>query len=124
LCFLTSISLGQDWSTLQKYDKTITSNEFCRLIDRVYNPSKVVYQYLTVTTDHVDFFSDTGKTNLDLSLRFIRPGKNSEKIPRTFKAPEDLKILNNSTNQPLKGVKIVLDPGHIGGTPLPTLGLW
>ena len=64
---------AQNWDVFDQYHETITRKEFCRLIDRVYNPSKAVYAYLNVTDEVVEFFEDAGKTNLVFSLCFAAP---------------------------------------------------
>jgi N-acetylmuramoyl-L-alanine amidase len=100
---------------LDSYQETITKTEFCRLIDKVYNPSKTVYKYLTLYDDFAEFFEDGGRTNLVFSLQFAQPDEAPQRARKTFRDFRELKSLENPSRQPLKGVRIVLDPGHIGG---------
>ena len=109
------VARAQDWSHLEKYQESITRQEFCRLIDEVYNPGKAVYGWLNLTDEWAEFFGDREKTTLDFTLHFAKPGQAPRTVPRTFKAPAELRQLQSPANQPLKGVRIVLDPGHIGG---------
>ncbi len=106
---------AQDWTVFEKYQESITREEFCRLIDRVYNPSKTVYVYLNVCDEFAEFFEDVEKTQLNFTLYFARPGKTPRKADQTFKTIPKLHRLANAPTQPLRAVRIVLDPGHIGG---------
>jgi hypothetical protein len=115
LFFSTTKVRGQDWALLDKYHETITREKFCHLLDSIYNPSKAVYAFLTVTDERVDFYQDTQKTILDFTLYFSQVGQAPEKIQRTFKTIPELQKLYNTKALPLKGVRIALDPGHIGG---------
>jgi N-acetylmuramoyl-L-alanine amidase len=104
-----------DWPSLGKYEGTITRTEFCRLLDRVYNPSKTVYRFLNVTDEYVEFFGDPEKSQLDFTLHLAPPGTKIRPIRRTFRTVPELKEIHNPPDAPLRGVRIVLDPGHIGG---------
>jgi len=106
---------AQNWDVFDKYHETITRKEFCRLIDRVYNPSKAVYTYLNMTDEFVEFFEDAGKTNKVFSLSFALPDEKPLKAEQTFKTVPQLRRLANPPARPLQGIRIVIDPGHIGG---------
>lgn len=106
---------AQDWTNLEKYHGTITEKEFRRLVDHVYNPSKAVYAYLNVHPEYVEFFEDSEKTILNFTLRLAPPGEPLKTASLTFKSIPVLKKLSNSPDKPLKNIRIVLDPGHIGG---------
>jgi len=86
-----------DWSTLERYQQTISRAEFETLLTNVYCPSGALTNYLVFTTNSVSVFSTTEKTNSPLfALRF------SSSV--------------SSTNSSLLSLKrIALDPGHIGG---------
>lgn len=105
----------ENWSTFEKYQETITRKEFCWLIDHVYNPSKAVYAWLNVTDDEVKFFGTADKSTLDFTLRFAAPGHAPRNAHQTFRKIPEFETLNNPPDHPLSGVRIALDPGHIGG---------
>lgn len=104
-----------DWPSLEKYHDSITRSEFCRLLDRVYNPSKVAYRFLNVTDEYVEFFADAEKSQLDFTLRLAPSEAKVRPIHRTFRTVPELKELHNPPDAPLRGLRVVLDPGHIGG---------
>ena len=121
LCFFSSAPTGYaypksaPWHDLERYQETITRNEFERLLTRFYNPSKVIYSYLDINDQRVIVYNDRGKSKVDFTLRFA-PNEPAKK-PASFyyKTISDLNALKNPPDKPLKGVKIALDPGHIGG---------
>ena len=113
--WLTYSLFAQDWIPLEKYQETISREKFCRLLDQIYNPSKTVYAYLNVTDDYAEFFGDLEKSTLDFTLRFAKPGDHPQGIKQTFKTVSELRQLGNSSSRPLQGIRIVIDPGHIGG---------
>ncbi len=106
---------AQDWSTFEKYHGSITRREFTRLIDHIYNPSRAVYAYLNVTDDYAEFFDDAEKTTLDFTLRFAPSDEAVRPAKQTFRTISELRDFQNPPDQPLRGVRIALDPGHIGG---------
>ncbi len=106
---------AQEWVAFEKYHETISRKEFCRLVDQVYNPSKIVYDYLNIADDFVEFFEDTEKSKLEFTLRFANPEETPRKPSPHFKTIPDLRRLTNPKAQPLRGIRIVVDPGHIGG---------
>jgi hypothetical protein len=107
--------LAQDWVNFDKYHGSITRKEFCRLLDEVYNPSKKIYEYLVVTDQYVEFYQDTQKATLDYTLEFAPPGTSPVEPRQTFKTISDLRRIPRTPGKPLKGIRISIDPGHIGG---------
>jgi N-acetylmuramoyl-L-alanine amidase len=101
--------------SFEKYNGTITENEFRRLIDKVYNPSQAVYAYLNVSKDSVEFFEDAAKTQCGFSLKFAPSPSEVRTAELTYKPISQLKQLSSTADQPLKGIRIAVDPGHIGG---------
>lgn len=83
-----------DWSSLERFQKSVTRVEFERLVNQVYCPSGALTNYLTFTTNAVTIYSTSAKTNALFTLQFA--GKPQVPI----------------RHPPLR---IVLDPGHIGG---------
>jgi N-acetylmuramoyl-L-alanine amidase len=86
-----------DWSTLERYQQTITRADFDRLMMRVYCPSGALTNYLTYATNSVAVFSATDKTNPSIfTLRFAHSPVALPSAPFALR-------------------RIALDPGHIGG---------
>ena len=101
-----------DWSTLTNYNGTLTKMEFIQRLEGVYCPSLALYDYIAWGEDSVSVFSTTNKTAPALlALSF---GTNAAPA-KTYKDFDDLRALHNPSNAPLRGLRICLDPGHIGG---------
>jgi N-acetylmuramoyl-L-alanine amidase len=92
----STIDCTADWSSLQKYQQTISRTEFETLLSHVYCPSAALTNYLTFQTNSVAVFSTPDKTNLLFMLRFTSSAS-SVAAPR------------------LAFRRIAIDPGHIGG---------
>ena len=106
---------SQDWTNLDRHQQSITRTEFCRLLDKIYNPSKAIYPYLNLTDEYAEFFDSPSKTNLEYTLQFASPNSASGTGKQTFKTIDDLKRLHNTPSRPLQHIRIAIDPGHIGG---------
>jgi N-acetylmuramoyl-L-alanine amidase len=102
------------WRELERYQQTITRAEFESLLRSRYAPGDRALPFLTVTDDAVSVFSMAEKKQLLWTLKFARPESRVSR-PVSFKTPESLRRLNNPPDQPLSGLRIALDPGHIGG---------
>ncbi|MFH0909599.1 MAG: N-acetylmuramoyl-L-alanine amidase [bacterium] len=103
---------AQDWASLTNYSGSLTKMEFVRRLESVYCPSLALYDYITWGDNSVSVFSTTKKTAPALlELPF---GTNAAPAP-AFKTIDQLRSLHNPSNAPLRGLRICLDPGHIGG---------
>ena len=108
---LSPLAPKPDWSVLQAYDRTITRAEFTHLVNTYYSPDGSFWKYLTISDDKVTVFSDLGKTNPLLTLAFAANDKVEQPRPYSYKT----KAVSTDPAKPLKGLRIALDPGHIGG---------
>src|SRR5271155_5857489 len=95
--FWSTAALAADWSALERYQQTISRAEFETLLTNVYCPSGALTNYLAFTTNSVNIFSTTIRTNPPLfASRFASSASSSNTHPLSLK-------------------RIALDPGHIGG---------
>jgi hypothetical protein len=117
LCILAPLAArAQDWASLKGFDGTLTKGEFVRLVESVYSPDLGLYAYTAWTSNGVELYSTTNRAEPPLfSLAFAGPETNRAAVARPFKTRDDLAALHNPTDAPLRGLKICLDPGHIGG---------
>jgi hypothetical protein len=87
---------GADWSTLERYQQTISHAEFEGLLSSIYCPSGVLTNYLSYGTNSVTVFSTPEKADALFTLRFSSAATSVVARAASFK-------------------RIALDPGHIGG---------
>lgn len=122
-CWLLGISIAEaqrlsalagppDWKQLEPFQETITREEFARLLDRIYAPVGAAKGMVDVEADAAVI-----KTTLtppgEFRLRFAKDAASAKAAPRYWRpAPQ---LGSAPADQPLAGLKIALDPGHLGG---------
>jgi N-acetylmuramoyl-L-alanine amidase len=108
---LSALALPPKWSALEPYQQTITRKEFSRLIDSVYSPDGAFWNYAKISDASVTIFSDVARTQPVFTLRFAPSDNACAPPPYTYQT----KASSTDPTRPLKGLRIALDPGHIGG---------
>ena len=108
---LSPLAPTPDWSTLDAYQQTITREEFSRLVNQVYSFDGAFWSYADFNDQRVIVYSDTAKAHPLFTLRFAASESDCAPLPHPFQT----KATSKDPAQPLKGIKIALDPGHIGG---------
>jgi len=108
---LSPLAPKPNWAVLDGYQKTITRAEFSRLIDQVYTPGGAFWTYAKIDDDKVEVFSDAAQTQLLFTLHFA--ANDAACLPRPY--TYQTQATSTDPARPLKGIKIALDPGHIGG---------
>jgi len=98
---LSPLSPRPDWTQLNPYQQTITRAEFTRLLDQVYAPDGAWHDSIRITNDTA--FIKTGGL-LSYKLHFADSEDSARPVPRYW---------HEATS--LAGLKIALDPGHLGG---------
>lgn len=100
------------WKVLEKYQETITHDEFTQLLQNAYCTHGLPDNLITVDSDSAHILTGRDPAKY-FTLRFARDDQTRASIPRLWRpaaslapAPED---------KPLAGVRIALDPGHLGG---------
>jgi hypothetical protein len=108
---LSPLAPTPDWSALDAYQRTITRAEFSRLIDNVYSPDGGFWGYTRIDDDKVIVYSDLAKTQPIWTLHFAASAETCAPLPYHYKT----QAVSHDSVQPLQGIRIALDPGHIGG---------
>ena len=101
-----------NWKLLQKFQKTITHDEFERLLRGVYCTHGISEDFIRVDEKVACILMDRDAQSW-FTLRFATSEAKAAAIPRWWRAA---RVLPKSKKAgPLSGLKIALDPGHIGG---------
>jgi N-acetylmuramoyl-L-alanine amidase len=117
---LSPMARAPDWSNLNGYQRTITRADFTHLINDVYaiktpvldpNGPPGFWAYTKIDDDKVTLFSDPSKRTPEFTLHFAPTEATC--LPRPYRYHTH--GISNDPMRPLKGLKIALDPGHIGG---------
>jgi len=120
LCLLLSAfstaALADDaprWGLLNQFQRTMTRAEFQSRLDRVFSPGGAFQKFLAYDGDSVFIFDDEQHQRRLYRLQLAVDTRRV--VKRSFRMLEDLPALKNPPGQPLRGLRIALDPGHIGG---------
>jgi len=104
---LSALAAEPDWSKLDRYQETMGREEFTHLLDMVYAPGGAWKNTIQIEDDGAHIL--TAGTNRWV-LRFAAEGA-AKKPPRYWKPLKKLP----AASDPLAGMTIALDPGHLGG---------
>jgi hypothetical protein len=105
---LSPLSSPPDWERLQKFQGTITHDRFLHLLNDVYAVGGTAQKWITVEPDYAEI--QTSRKHR-LKLNFAKDG--GKPISKYWRDPKTLPADND---QPLAGITIALDPGHLGGS--------
>ena len=102
------------WNVLEKYQATITHDEFSRLIQDVYCTHGFVPDLIEINDKTARILTNRESQKF-FTLRFAEnpaaAGRNP--VPRLWRPARSLPPAR--AEKPLGGLKIALDPGHLGG---------
>jgi hypothetical protein len=109
--YLSPLAPKPDWASLEAYQKTISRGEFARLVNGVYSFDGAFWNYCDVSDERVVVFSDEAKKHPVFTLHFASSESARAPLPYKYKTH----AVSTDPAKPLAGIKIALDPGHIGG---------
>jgi hypothetical protein len=101
-----------NWKSLQKFQKTITHDEFERLLRGVYCTHGIRDEFIRVDDKVACILMDRDAQSW-FTLRFAPTEKKAAPVSRWWRPARALP--KSKKRGPLSGIKIALDPGHIGG---------
>jgi hypothetical protein len=102
-----------NWKALAKFQKTITHDEFEQLLRSVYCPHGINEAFIRVDPDSACILVDRDSQSW-FTLRFATSPATRRTFPRTWRSARSLPRRRRKARV-LSGIKIALDPGHIGG---------
>ena len=100
------------WSVLEKYQETITRDEFAHLVRDVYGTHGLADDLIQIGDQSARILMNRGSQKY-FTLRFARDGADRRRVPRLWRPAAALPPA--TTGKPLAGVRVALDPGHLGG---------
>ncbi|BCX46660.1 hypothetical protein HAHE_05680 [Haloferula helveola] len=107
---LSDLAEVPDWNELNRWQSTVTRSEFTSMLQEVFTVSPAWRQWFHIGES--DVLIETGVPDERFRLRFAKPGLASEN-PRDWRAAAELGPA--PPGLPLDGLRIAIDPGHIGG---------
>ena len=100
------------WSVLEKYQDTITHDEFTQLIQNVYCTHGFAPDLIEISADRARILTNRESQRF-FTLRFAKSDASRNPVPRLWHPAKSLPPAK--ANKPLSGLRIALDPGHLGG---------
>jgi hypothetical protein len=97
---------------LDAYQRTITRQEFSRLIDQVYSPDGGFWNYADIDDDKRGGFSDTAKTHPSSPSTFAASDSRLRAAALSYKTQATLPPIRPDRSRAFASPSI---PGHIGG---------
>jgi len=108
--FLSPLAPQPDWSNIQHYAGTITAAEFQDLLQKVYVPDGSWRKWITLSPSQAVISPGPGAAPITLDLAL--PGTAPKAPPRYWKGCDERLP---APGKPLAGMRIAIDPGHLGG---------
>ena len=114
---IARLGTNPDWSLLDPYQETISRDEFIYLLNHCYARSREEYaNYIFIQEDRALILKQSNHPERGwYDLRFRMENRLSSEPPRFWRRPIDMPDLEPNSHRPLEGVRIAIDPGHIGG---------
>jgi N-acetylmuramoyl-L-alanine amidase len=100
------------WSVLEHYQETITRDEFAHLIDEVYCTHGFAPDLIEINEKTARILMNRASQRF-FTLRFAEDDTSRNPVPRLWRPAKSLP--RAKVNRPLSGLRIALDPGHLGG---------
>ena len=100
------------WNVLEKYQETITRDEFARLIGNVYCTHGFAPDLIAINDKDARILTNRDAQKF-FTLRFAKDKASAERVPRLWQPAKSLPAVKPT--KPLSGLRIALDPGHLGG---------
>ena len=110
---LSTLGRKPDWSELEKYQATITHDEFVHLLNDVYCTRGYNPDLIKIEPDTARILTESGTQN-HFVLHFAK--SDADRLPLTHWWTAPAALPTPTEAKPLAGFHVALDPGHLGGT--------
>lgn len=111
-----AIETPNPWFWLEKYQGTLTRSEFESRLHPLFDPFHGLDPFLEVTDEGVTMFSSPTDHRIpQFHLHFAPDELHRMPPPRVYRLPEEIRALPKPPGKPLYGLRVAIDPGHIGG---------
>jgi hypothetical protein len=118
---LSPLADAPRWEELEGMQESVTREEFESLLKDVYAPRDAALGLIEVFPDHASIVRQTGQPER-FELRFARDAASVRAAPRYWRTRKEFGT--TPKGRPLAGMRIALDPGHLGGEWARMEGRW
>ncbi len=105
----SALAMPPDWKLLEPYQNTISRADFERLLTRIYTTGNGWRNFIEID-DRAARIRGNGGEIFQLNFSTV---EGAGKISRYWRSTAELPVATRE--KPLAGMKIAIDPGHIGG---------
>jgi len=109
---LAPLGKAPDWGQLQAFQRSISRKDFEALLSSIFTTGEAWKSVVTLSDREALITTDPTRPGTEFRLEFASPG-NETAPPRHWKSASQLPAA--PPDKPLSGLKIAIDPGHIGG---------
>jgi len=109
---LSPLAEAPMWSEFAAMQESVTREEFERLLRDVYAPGNAARELIIIEPDHASIVQQLGRPER-LVLKFAKDAASVRPSPRFWRTRKEIGAV--PPNRPLQGMRIALDPGHLGG---------
>ena len=110
---ISTLGKTPEWWTLEKYQETMTHDEFTHALESVYCTRGVAPNLIEVAADAAKIATG-GEEKGFFELRFAPDPQNEKPVSHSWRSKKELP--RGPHARALEGLKIAIDPGHLGGT--------
>src|SRR5437588_4123711 len=100
------------WDVLENYQGTITHDEFAYLINDVYCTHGFAPDLIKIDNEAAQILTNRESHNV-FTLHFAPDANSKARLPRLCRPAKSLPTAKSG--KPLAGLRVALDPGHLGG---------
>jgi len=103
------------WFTLDPYQGTITRQQFEQKLRTLYDPFSVFSAYYQITDSQVEIYPSVKERRYPQFVLQFAPPNQPQPPMRWFRTPAEFRAESHPADKPLNGLRVAIDPGHIGG---------
>ena len=103
------------WFAIDPYQGTITRQQFEQKLHSLYDPFSVLPSYLDINDSRVVIYPSPHERRSPQFILNFAPPTQPHAPPRWFRTPEEFRSESRPLDKPLNGLRVAIDPGHIGG---------
>jgi N-acetylmuramoyl-L-alanine amidase len=103
---------NEAWKRIDPYQRTITRETFEDKLNLLFDPQGGLRPYIQIDDQKVIIY-DQLQANSVYTLYFASSPSEIRDIPRSYRTASEFRALPKQ--KPLEGLRVAIDPGHIGG---------
>jgi N-acetylmuramoyl-L-alanine amidase len=103
------------WFPIDLYQGTITRKQFEQKLHTLYDPFSAFTPYLDINDSRVVIYSSPQDRKIPQFVLQFAPPDQPRAPMRWFRTPAEVRTVSHPFDKPLNGLRVAIDPGHIGG---------